>query len=287
MKTSEHATEYHIHISSDDKALNFNFKELLHYRDLIVLLTKKTFILTYKQTILGPAWIFLNPFLTSLMYMVVFGKIAGLSTNGVPQLLFYLGGSAIWTYFSTSISKISKTFTDNANVFGKVYFPRLCVPISTIITSLINFGVQMLMFLALWIYYIARGAVRPHYEAIPLILVVLLELGVLGFACGIIVSSLTTKYHDLTMLVTFGIQLWMYGTPVVYPLSQLNPSGTLYKFIYFNPVTPAVEMFRYIFLGTGVIHFDNWCSSCIATVVLALIGVRLFNRVEKNFMDTV
>ena len=279
--------QYHTHIESKTKLLDLKLKEIIRYKDLIVLFTKKTFILTYKQTVLGPAWIFLNPFITSVIYLVLFGKIAGLSTNGAPQLLFYLGGNAIWSFFATSLNNTASTFTQNAAIFGKVYFPRLCIPISTVLTAAIHYGVQMIMFLAFWFYYIAVGQVHPHYYAIPGLLVVLLQLGALGLACGIIVSSLTTKYRDLAMLVSFGVQLWMYATPVVYPLSQLDKADWLYKFIMINPVTCSVETFRYIFFGVGYVSIGYWIYTIVFTLVLLIIGILLFNRVEKTFMDTV
>ena len=279
--------EYYTHIESKRGLLDIDLKEILYYKDLIILLTKKSFILTYKQTILGPAWIIINPLITSFIYVVVFGKIAGMSTNGAPQLLFYLGGNAVWTYFATCVNKTAVTFTANANVFGKVYFPRLCVPISTVISAGINFGVQMTLFSVLWVYYILAQQVRPNFFAIPAIVYVLFQLGALGLASGIIVSAMTTKYRDLVMLISFGVQLWMYATPVVYPLSQLAPGTSLYKVIQINPITCSMELFRYAFLGEGIINVFYVLCSLLMTIVLLTIGVLLFNRVENTFMDTV
>lgn len=205
---------YHIHISSKRKWFSFNLKEVWQYRDLIVLFTKRTFTLTYKQTILGPAWIFLNPLFSSIIYAFVFGGIAGMSTDGVPQILFYLCSNAIWIFFSTSVTKNASTFTANANVFGKVYFPRLTIPISNVLASVIQFCVQMILVAFFLTYYVIKGVVHPDWKLWLLIPLVLIHLGLLGLGCGIIISSLTTKYRDLAILVTFGVQLWMYATPV-------------------------------------------------------------------------
>lgn len=265
---------------------DINLKEVWQYRDLIWIYTKRTFVLTYKQTILGPIWIFLNPFLTSLIYVFVFGGIAGIPTDGIPQMLFYLGGNAIWTFFSSSLTKTSSTFTANANVFGKVYFPRLTMPISTALSSAINFCVQMLLFLAFWVYYLVNGAISPNYLAILALPLVLLQVGALALGCGIIISSLTTKYRDLAILVTFGVQLWMYITPVVYPISTLG-EGWMRTILLLNPVTCGVEAFRYMFLGQGLVEPGWWLWSTCVTVVVLLVGVVLFSRVEKTFMDTV
>ncbi len=235
---------------------------------------------------LGPTWIFLNPLLSSLIYTFVFGGIAGISTDGVPQLLFYMGGNAVWIFFSNSINKTAATFTANANVFGKVYFPRLTLPISTILSAAINFFIQMLMFLAFWAYFLATGAISPNFWAIPLIFPVLVQMGCLALGCGVIISSLTTKYRDLAMLVTFGVQLWMYITPVVYPLSTIT-TPWMRTVILLNPVTCGVEAFRYIFLGQGMVEPFWWMISIAMTLVVLIAGVVLFNKVEKTFMDTV
>lgn len=277
---------YHTHITAKNRALDIDLKELWRYKDLIILFTRKNFVLTYKQTILGPIWIILNPFITSIIYTIVFGGIAGISTNGVPQVLFYMGGNAVWTFFASCLNKTASTFTSNANVFGKVYFPRLTMPISTVLSSIINFFIQLMMFGIFWIYYLVKHEISPNWTAFPLIFLILVQLGCLGLGCGIIISSLTTKYRDLAILVTFGVQLWMYATPVVYPLSQIG-NDTLRLIILVNPVTQALESFRYIFLGIGEISFFWWSISGLITVVVLVSGVLLFNKVEKNFMDTV
>lgn len=279
-------TTYTKLITSEHKWFELNLKEVWKYRDLIWLFTKRSFVVTYKQTILGPLWIFLNPLISSLMYAFVFGGIAGIETDGVPQLLFYLSGNAIWIFFSTSLNKNATTFVSNANVFGKVYFPRLTMPISNVLSSVIQFGVQMLLVLVFLVYYVAVGAVAPNWEAWLLIPVVLLHLGLLALGCGIIISSLTTKYRDLSILVTFGVQLWMYATPIVYPMSTLG-DGLMKTILMVNPVTAPVELFRYALLGVGTVDWGFYALSWVVTIVVTMLGIMIFNKVEKTFMDTV
>ena len=264
---------------------DINLKELIQYRDLISMFVKRDFKTLYKQTILGPLWIIINPLLTTVMFTVVFGNIANIPTDGVPQLVFYMLGTTVWTYFSSCLTKTSTTFTENAAIFGKVYFPRLVTPISTVISGLINFGVQFLMFLGFMIYFMIKGSpIQPNLWILmtPLLLV---QLAALALGFGIIISSLTTKYRDLTVLVGFGVQLWMYATPVVYPASQI--SGNLKTLMMLNPVSPIVESFRYAFLGSGSIPWNYLGISVITTLVVLFAGVVLFSRVEKTFMDTV
>lgn len=277
---------YHTHISSKHRWFDLNLKEVWLYRDLIVLFTRRTFVLTYKQTVLGPAWIFLNPLISSIIYAFVFGGIAGIGTDGIPQILFYLCSNAIWIFFSSSVTKNAQTFTANAGVFGKVYFPRLAVPVSNVLASIIQFFVQMILVLVFLAYYVICGQVHPHWEAWLLIPVVLLHLGLLGLGCGIIISSLTTKYRDLAILVTFGVQLWMYATPIVYPLSQLG-DGWMKTILLINPVTAPAEVFRYAVLGQGTIMPQYLALSWAITIVVVVVGVMIFNKVEKTFMDTV
>lgn len=277
---------YHFHITAKHSWYDLKLKEVWKYRDLITLFTKRNFTLTYKQTVLGPAWIFITPLLTSLMHAFVFGNIAGIGTEGVPHILFYMCSNAIWTYFAGCVTKNASTFTTNAGVFGKVYFPRLTIPISNVLSAIIQFGVQMIMVLVLLAYYLIRGEVTPHWEAWLLIPLILLHLGLLGLGFGIIISSMTTKYRDLTILVGFGMQLWMYGTPVVYPLSML-PEGDLRNILLLNPVTAPVELFRYAVLGQGQLLSGHLALSGLITVVVVILGILVFNRVEKTFMDTV
>ena len=264
---------------------DINLKELIQYKDLIAMFVKRDFKTLYKQTILGPLWIIISPLLTTLMFTVVFGNIANISTDGVPQIVFYMLGTTVWTYFSTCLTKTSSTFTGNAAIFGKVYFPRLVTPISTVISGLINFGVQFLMFLGFMAYFMIKGSpINPNLWILIMPLL-LLQLAALALGFGIIISSLTTKYRDLAVLVTFGVQLWMYATPVVYPASQIG--GKLKTLMMLNPVSPIVETFRYAFLGSGSIPWNYLGISVITTLVVLFVGVVLFSRVEKTFMDTV
>lgn len=264
---------------------DINLKELIQYKDLIVMFVKRDFKTMYKQTILGPLWIIINPLLTTLMFTVVFGNIANIPTDGMPQIVFYMLGTTVWTYFSSCLTKTSSTFTGNAAIFGKVYFPRLVTPISTVISGLINFGVQFLMFLGFMAYFMIKGSpIEPNLWILitPLLLV---QLAALALGFGIIISSMTTKYRDLAVLVTFGVQLWMYATPVVYPASQIG--GKLKTLMMLNPVSPIVESFRYAFLGSGSIPWNYLGISVVTTLVVLFAGVVLFSRVEKTFMDTV
>ncbi|MBE6127672.1 MAG: ABC transporter permease [Erysipelotrichaceae bacterium] len=276
----------HTHIESKTGLLDLKLDELWRYRDLIILFTKRSFTVRYKQTILGPAWLILNPFITSVMYNIIFGVIAGLSTEGVPQLLFYMGSNAVWSFFAACLTTTANTFLSNAGIFGKVYFPRLTMPISAVLSAAINFFIQLLMFGFFWIYFIALGSISPHFMLIPLFMFVLLQLGCLGLGFGIIISSLTTKYRDLGVLVGFGVSLWMYGTPVVYPISQIS-NETLKLIIHINPVSQALETFRYIFLGTGEVSLFWWMITILITILVLFFGIILFNKVEKTFMDTI
>lgn len=286
MAEKNRCEKYHTHISSKQKRFDINIKEIWRYRDLIFLFTKRRFQLTYKQTILGPAWIFINPFLTSIVFTFLFGKVAGMSTDGVPQFLFYLSSNAIWSFFSASLTNNATTFTSNSGLFGKVYFPRMTVPISNVLSSAINFLVQMLMVMLVLVYYLFQGKVSPNWTAWLLIPFVLLVLGAMGLGLGIIISSLTTKYRDLSILVGFGVTLWMYATPIVYPISQLG-DGIIKTILYINPVTAPVELFRYAVLGKGMVSLPLLAVSLAFTTIVLLIGILVFNRVEKTFMDTV
>lgn len=279
-------SQYHIHLEPKTGWFDINLKEVWRYRDLIGLFTKKNFIISYKQTVLGPLWLILQPLMTTLIHTLVFGSIAGISTDGVPQLLFYMGGNAIWGFFAACLQRTASTFTGNAGIFGKVYFPRLVSPISSVLSATVNFGIQLAMFLIFWVYYVFTGQVSPNYAGLLMLPVILLYLGLLGLGFGIIISSMTTKYRDLTMLVGFGVQLWMYITPVVYPLSMLG-NGGLSKLIRLNPVTCAVETFRWAFLGQGVFEPLYWLISTAMMAVVVFFGVIIFSRVEKTFMDTV
>ena len=279
-------SNYHIHISAKHRWLDLNLKEVWRYRDLILLFTKRNFVVSYKQTVLGPAWIFLTPLFSSIVQAFVFGGIAGIETDGIPMLLFYLCSNAVWSFFSTCLTNNAGTFTENAYVFGKVYFPRLTTPISNILSCAIRFGIQMILVLLFMVYFLIQGTVHPHWEAWLLIPLELIHLGILGMGFGIIISSLTTKYRDLTVLVGFGVSLWMYLTPIVYPLSTVA-EGWMKTALMINPVTIPVEMMRYAVLGKGTFHLGFYSLSWAVTLVVAALGIMIFNKVERNFMDTV
>ena len=266
--------------------LDIDLKEIWNYRDLIFLFIRRDFVSKYKQTILGPLWFIIQPLLTTVMFTIVFGKIAGISTNGLPHILFYLSGVVCWTYFATSLTATSQTFVQNTGIFGKVYFPRLTVPISVVVSNLILFAVQFLLFIGFLVFYLVSGTqIDFHLELLwlfPLLIVLLSGLS-LGF--GIIISSLTTKYRDLANLVQFGVQLWMYATPIIYPLSEI--SGNMKLVVLANPVSSIIETFKYIFLGAAEFNWMYLLYSAVFCVVVLVIGILLFNKVEKNFMDTV
>jgi lipopolysaccharide transport system permease protein len=239
----------------------------------------------YKQTILGPLWLILNPLITVILYTFVFGNIAGLSTDGSPQFAFYLASNSLWAYFSTCLSQTSTTFTDNAAVFGKVYFPRLVMPISTVLTGLLDLVIQVvILVVALVIYALSGNAITIGWN-ILLIPILVIQIALLGLGFGIIVSSLTTKYRDLVIVVKFGVQLWMYASPVVYSVSQIPDK--YYNIYMLNPIAPVITIWRHAFLGTGVTPYFHWGISWITTIVVLTIGIILFSKVEKTFMDTV
>lgn len=276
----------YIRISPNRSWTDLRLNEVWRYRDLILLFTKRSFTLTYAQTILGPLWLFLNPFLTSVMFTLLFGYIAGIQTPGVPMLLFYLCSTAVWNFYSACVSGNAFTFVSNAYLFGKVYFPRLTIPVSQVLAFLIRFLIQMLMVLVMLLYYCNAGRVHPRFELWIVLPFILIQLGIMGMGIGIIISSLTTKYRDLSVLVGFGMQLWMYSTPVVYPLSQL-PQGWMQTAALCNPVTAPVELFRLIILGEGSFLPESYVWSLIFTLFVAVLGMVIFNRVEQTFLDTV
>jgi lipopolysaccharide transport system permease protein len=264
---------------------DINLKELWQYKDLIFLFVRRDFVAKYKQTILGPLWFLIQPLLTTIMFTVVFGRIAGIPTDGLPQMLFYMAGITAWNYFAQSFKATSNIFVQNANIFGKVYFPRLTMPISIVISNLIQFGIQFLFLLAFMAYFALTGAdFSPNIYMLflPVLLIMMAGLG-LGF--GIIISSLTTKYRDLTNLVAFGVQLWMYATPIVYPLSELK--GIYKTASLANPVTSIVETFRFAMLGAGTVDWSHLLYSFGFMIVVLAVGILLFNKVEQSFMDTV
>ncbi len=281
-------------IRPKDKLLSVDLKELWQYRDLCSLFIKRNIITQYKQTILGPLWYVVQPALTVIMYMIVFGGIAGIPTDGVPRPLFYLAGTCLWQYFADCITKTSNTFVDNANIFGKVYFPRLVMPIANIVSNLLRFGIQLGFFLVVYIVYaLVDPTCNAHFTWYALLFpVLLMMIAGLAFGFGTIISSLTTKYRDLQILFTFLIQLWMYATPIVYPLSKtlgMRWMGIpVHKLMCLNPVTPVLETFKHGFLGTGIFVGWRWLIySFLFMVVIIGLGIIVFNRVQKSFMDTV
>ena len=293
-KTSVQEEKWDIVIKPKDKLLSVDLKELWRYRDLTSLFVKRNIITQYKQTILGPAWYVVQPALTVIMYMIVFGGIAGIPTDGVPRPLFYLAGTCLWQYFSDCITKTSNTFVENAGIFGKVYFPRLVMPIANIISNLLRFAIQFGFFILVYIVYAIFDptcAARLSWSVLLFPLMILMIAG-LAFGFGTLISSMTTKYRDLQVLFSFLIQLWMYATPIVYPLSQTNSMRWLgipvHKLMCLNPVTPVIETFKYGFLGCG--EFVGWrwiIYSFVFMVVIMTLGVLVFNKVQKSFMDTV
>jgi lipopolysaccharide transport system permease protein len=272
-------------IKSDNSVLSVNLKEVWHYRDLLLMLVKRDFITFYKQTILGPIWFFVQPILTMAIYVVLFGQVAKLSTDGLPQMAFYLAGITIWNYFSEALTKTSTVFKDNAAVFGKVYFPRLIMPLSIVFSGLMKFAIQFGLFILVVLYYtFITHAIHPNIWVLATPFLILL-MAAFALGLGMIFSSLTTKYKDLTFLLTFGIQLFMYATPVVYPMSAIPEK---YKaFVMANPLTGIFECFRYGYLGSGNFEPANLVVSTIIIAFLLIVGVLTFNMVEKSFMDTV
>ena len=273
------------YIEAKNKLFSVNFRELFRYRDLIWLFVKRDLVNSYKQTVLGPIWILIHPLLSTTVFTVIFGVIAGISTDGVPPFLFYMSGNVLWSFFSSNLNKGSSTFLSNARIFGKVYFPRLVMPIANVIFNFINFALQTVVYIILVVVYALMGTgVHPNLMILLTPLLVL-QTALLGMGIGLIVSSITTKYRDLNILVNFGISLLMYITPVVYPISEA-PLG-LGTVLLLNPVAPIVETYRYAFLGSGAFHWVYWLVSLGVTALILLFGLVIFNKVEKNFIDTV
>lgn len=264
---------------------DIHLRELWRYRDLIMLFVKRDFTAVYKQTILGPLWFIIQPLFSTLVFTVIFGRVAKIPTDGIPHVLFYLAGIVMWNYFSSSLSKTSDTFYANAGMFGKVYFPRLSVPISVVITNLITFAIQFAVFLFLLAYYYLQGmAFSVHWTAVLLPLLIV-QMAALGLGTGIIVSSLTTRYRDFVYVVSFGVQLWMYASPVVYPLSQVP--GKWRAVYLINPMASVIETFKFMFIGAGGVSVYEYGIGLGVTAVLLFAGIVLFSRTEKTFMDTI
>jgi len=280
-------TNFDLIIRPKRHAFDINFKEIWQYRDLLRMFVKRDVITVYKQTILGPIWFIVQPILTTLIYIVVFGNIAQISTDGTPMALFYLSGIVIWNYFAESFNQTSDTFTQNAAIFGKVYFPRLIMPLSKVVSGLIKFFIQLAFFLIVYAYYLVSepGIVQANWTLalIPLYVVI---MSMMGMGLGILFTSMTTKYRDLKFLITFGVQLLMYATPVIYPMSTI-PEGKLKTLIQLNPLSPIVESFKYSFLGAGHFSYSALAYSAGFAIVTLIIGIIVFHKTERNFIDTV
>jgi lipopolysaccharide transport system permease protein len=285
MNSNNSEENWDLIIKPKSSILKIEFKELWKYRDLLFLFVKRDFVSVYKQTILGPFWIFIQPIITTCMFIIIFGNIAKISTDDIPPPLFYLSGITLWVYFSDCLSKTSNTFVANSGIFGKVYFPRLIIPLSILLSNLIKLGIQLILFVIVWLYFMqTENMIHPnsYLLLVPVLIVIAAGLG-LGF--GVIISSLTTKYRDLTFLVGFGIQLLMYATPIVYPLSIVSEK---YRFILLlNPVASIIEAFKYSFLGVGFFSWAYLLYSFSFMLVILVLGIILFNKIEKSFIDTI
>jgi len=273
-------------IESQRSLLDLRLGELWRYKDLVMLFVRRDFVSIYKQTILGPLWYLIQPLLTTITFTIIFGSIASLPTDGLPQFLFYMSGTVVWSYFAACLTKTSETFVQNANLFGKVYFPRLAAPVSILISNLITFAIQFVMFILFMLFFVLQGSnIHPNLLWIALSPFFVIIMAGLGLGFGIIISSLTTKYRDLRFLVTFGVQLLMYATPVIYPVSSIP--ARFQWIVLANPMTPIIEAFRFAFLGAGTVNINSMLYSFGFMLVVVIAGSIIFNRVEQTFMDTV
>jgi lipopolysaccharide transport system permease protein len=291
MNNTNNDDDWDLIIKGHTSLFDINFIDLWRYRDLLVLFVKRDFISFYKQTILGPLWFFIQPIFTTIVFTFIFGNLAGIGTDGLPKQLFYLTGITSWNYFSDCLTKTSTVFKDNATIFGKVYFPRLIMPLSIIVSNLIRFAVQLLLLIILMFYYhffsLKNESFHLTYAIIFFPFLVIL-MAFLGLGLGLIVTAITTKYKDLTFLVTFGVQLLMYGTTVIYPLSEARLKyPQMAKYIELNPMTGIIEAFRYSFLGKGEFTIYSMSYATITTFIVLFFGILIYNRTEKNFVDTI
>ncbi len=286
--TDSDQQKWDIEIIANNNTLRLGLKDVWQYRDLLVLLVRRDFVSFYKQTILGPLWFFVQPAITIVIYTIVFGKLAGIPVDNIPQPLFYLAGTIIWNYFADCITKTSTVFKDNAAMLGKVYFPRLIMPLSIVVSNLIRFGVQFILFIILLIgYQIAGNSFEPNAYLLLLPMLILI-VAALGLGMGMLISAVTTKYRDLAFVVSFGVPLLMYTTTVIYPLSVVINKYPAYSWlIKFNPITAIIETMRYAFFSKGSFSWELLGYSCSVTVVILLLGMLVFNKVEKSFVDTV
>lgn len=284
MQTTEH---WDLIIKPKSKWYDIDLRALWRYKDLLMLLVRRDFVAVYKQTILGPLWLFIQPVLTSITFTFIFGQIAKISTDGNPPILFYMAGITLWTYFADCLNKTSNTFIANAGVFGKVYFPRLIIPLSVLVSNLIKLGIQLAIFLVIWLYYLnsSNNAVHPQWQYIWMIPILIFMMAGLGLGFGILISALTTKYRDLTFLVGFGVQLMMYASSVVLPISTM--SHNVKTIMLLNPLTSIIEAFKFIFLGSGSFEALWLFYGFGFMIILVGIAIIVFNKVEKSFMDTV
>ncbi|HAU50267.1 MAG TPA: ABC transporter permease [Clostridiales bacterium] len=283
---TEPNTAYHIRLQPEEKKVRLKLDEAWRYRDLVRLLTRRTFTVTYQQTVLGPLWIIINPVLASLIYMFVFGHIADVGTAGIPQILFYFVSSAVWELFSFSLTKNSQTFVANAYLFSKVYFPRICVPISNMLVSILKFLIQLLIVAGLFTAFVIRGNVHPMWALYPLLPLLFLQMALFGMSVGVLISSVTTKYRDLLAVVNVLVNLWMYGSAVVYPIQSV-PDGVLKILVKVNPVSENMELIRMILLGEGEFDLLYYLVGLAVTILLFFFSIVIFNRVERTFADTV
>ncbi|MEQ9363546.1 MAG: ABC transporter permease [Leptospirales bacterium] len=272
-------------ITNRKPVVDFQFREMFEFRDLYLLFVRRDFVALYKQTILGPLWYIIEPLTTTVVFTLVFGRIANISTEGVPHLPYYMSGVIVWNYFAESLRTTSGTFTQHAGIFAKVYFPRIIVPLSTVTSGLIKFSIQMGIFLCFWAYYLAAGEGMNPGPWIAYVPLLIFQILITGLAIGLIISSLTAKYRDLFYLVGFGVQVWMYATPIVYPLTVIPEQYQI--FYFFNPMTAVVENFRFAFLGVGSLDPLMMAIGWSVSIVLFVSGLLMFNRSARSFIDTV
>lgn len=288
MKGKIQSEDWNLIIKGQQSLFDLKFGDLWRYRDLLLMFVKRDFVSFYKQTVLGPLWFFIQPIFTTLVFTFVFGNLAGISTDGLPKLLFYLSGITAWNYFADCLTKTSTVFKDNVSIFGKVYFPRLIMPLSIVVSNLVRFGVQLLLLVSMMVYYGMQGANFHITYAILFFPLLVLLMALLGLGLGLVITAMTTKYRDLTFLVTFGVQLLMYGTTVIYPLSAARIKYPEWVWIIeLNPMTGIIEAFRFAFLGQGEFTLWSMCYSIAVTLVVLFFGVIIFNKTEKNFVDTI
>jgi lipopolysaccharide transport system permease protein len=289
MKDNQESQNWDLIIKGHSSLFDLNFSDLWRYRDLLAMFVRRDFVSFYKQTILGPLWFFIQPIFTTIVFSFVFGNLAGISTDGIPSYLFYLTGITSWQYFSECLTKTSTVFRDNANIFGKVYFPRLIMPISIVVSNLVRFGVQLLLMICMMVYFYffpIQGTSFEVTSGIFLFPLLVILMALLGLGLGLIITAMTTKYRDLTFLVTFGVQLLMYATTVIYPLSYAKEKGYS-TIVELNPMTGIIEAFRYAFLGKGEFTLGSIGYSIVVTLIILFLGIIIFNKTEKNFVDTI